>query len=279
MVVIGGGITGAGVVREAARQGMRVLLLEQKDYSWGTSSRSSKMVHGGLRYLAAGNLKLTSHSVKERERLLKEAPGLVEVLPFSWLHYKGEFPGPFIFNGLLTLYDAMAGQRYRHYLSKSEAQYRLPNINEKGLIGATCFVDAITDDSRLVLRVLKEAEQDGAVLLNYATATNVLKTDNHIGSINVTLEGQTEVLTIKAKVIVSATGAWADRFRQDLGEQAKIRPLRGSHLVLPSWRLPMAQSISMKHPGDGRSMFVYPWEGMTVIGTTDLDNPIVDSTD
>ena len=279
MVVIGGGITGAGVVREAARQGMRVLLLEQKDYSWGTSSRSSKMVHGGLRYLAAGNLKLTSHSVKERERLLKEAPGLVEVLPFSWLHYKGEFPGPFIFNGLLTLYDAMAGQRYRHYLSKSEAQYRLPNINEKGLIGATCFVDAITDDSRLVLRVLKEAEQDGAVLLNYATATNVLKTDNHIGSINVTLEGQTEVLTIKAKVIVSATGAWADRFRQDLGEQAKIRPLRGSHLVLPSWRLPMAQSISMKHPGDGRSMFVYPWEGMTVIGTTDLDNPIVDSTE
>jgi glycerol-3-phosphate dehydrogenase len=277
MVVIGGGITGAGVVREAARQGMRVLLLEQKDYSWGTSSRSSKMVHGGLRYLAAGKLKLTSHSVKERERLLKEAPGLVDVLPFSWLHYKGKFPGPFVFNGLLALYDLMAGQRYRHFLSKSEAEYQLLNINKKDLVGATCFADAVTDDSRLVLRVLKEAEQDGAVLLNYAAATNVIKTDGHIGSLSIKLEDQSEEVTIKANVIISATGAWADRFRLDLGQKAKIRPLRGSHLVLPSWRLPMAQSITMKHPVDGRSMFVYPWEGMTVIGTTDLDHPTLTS--
>jgi glycerol-3-phosphate dehydrogenase len=277
MVVIGGGITGAGVVREAARQGMRVLLLEQKDFSWGTSSRSSKMVHGGLRYLAAGNFKLTSHSVKERERLLQEAPGLVDVLPFSWLHYKGKFPGPFIFNSLLALYDLMAGQRYRHFLSKSEAQYQLLNINTENLMGVTCFADAVTDDSRLVLRVLKEAEQDGAVLLNYAAVTDVIKTEGHITSLKLKLENQPEEIIIKAKVIVSATGAWADKFRQDLGQKAKIRPLRGSHLVLPSWRLPMAQSITMKHPVDGRSMFVYPWEGMTVIGTTDLDNPVVTS--
>jgi glycerol-3-phosphate dehydrogenase len=275
MVVIGGGITGAGVVREAARQGMRVLLLEQKDFSWGTSSRSSKMVHGGLRYLASGNLKLTSHSVKERERLLQEAPGLIDILPFSWLHYKGKFPGPFIFNSLLALYDLMAGKRYRHFLSKSEAQYQLLNIDTDNLLGATCFADAVTDDSRLVLRVLKEAEQDGAVLLNYAAATDVIKTDGHIGSLKLKLENERDEIIIKAKVIVSATGAWADKFRQDLGEKAKIRPLRGSHLVLPSWRLPMAQSITMKHPVDGRSMFVYPWEGMTVIGTTDLDNPVV----
>jgi glycerol-3-phosphate dehydrogenase len=129
LVVIGGGITGAGVVREAARQGLNVLLLEQKDFSWGTSSRSSKMVHGGLRYLAAGNIKLTSHSVKERERLMDEAPGLVEILPFSWPHYKSQFPGPFIFNSLLALYYGFSGQRYRKFLNYHEAQYQLPSIN------------------------------------------------------------------------------------------------------------------------------------------------------
>ena len=273
MVVIGGGITGAGVVREAARQGLSVLLLEQKDFSWGTSSRSSKMVHGGLRYLAAGNIKLTSHSVKERERLMNEAPGLVEVMPYSWPHYKGQFPGPFVFNSLLALYDGFAGQKYRKFLSKDEAQYQLPSINTEGLVGATRFADAVTDDCRLVLRVLQESERDGATLLNYATATNVIKTGDHIGSLSVKLEGCAEELTVRAKVIVSATGAWADKFREDHGGKAKIRPLRGSHLVLQSWRLPISQSITMKHPGDGRSMFIYPWEGMTVIGTTDLDNP------
>jgi len=105
MLVIGGGITGAGIAREAARQGFNVLLLEQKDFAWGTSSRSSKMVHGGLRYLATGNLKLTSHSVKERERLMSEAPGLVDLQTYSWPHYKKKFPGPIVFNPFLALYD------------------------------------------------------------------------------------------------------------------------------------------------------------------------------
>ena len=273
MVVIGGGITGAGVVREAARQGLKVLLLEQKDFSWGTSSRSSKMVHGGLRYLVEGNFKLTSHSVKERERLMTEAPGLVEVLPFIWPHYKGGFPGPLAFNTVLAVYDGFAGQRYREYLNKDGAIYQLPNINTENLVGATRFADAVTDDSRLVMRVLQEAEKDGAVLLNYATAKNVIKNNDHIGALTVELEGSSESITIESKIIVSATGAWADKFREDLGGKAKIRPLRGSHIVLPSWRLPLFQSITMKHPGDNRSMFVYPWEGMTVIGTTDLDNP------
>lgn len=279
MVVIGGGITGAGIVREAARQGLNVLLLEQKDFSWGTSSRSSKMVHGGLRYLAAGNIKLTSHSVKERERLVNEAPGLVEIMPYSWPHYKGVFPGPFVFNTLLALYDGFAGQRYRQYLNTDEAKYQLPHINSEGLIGATRFADAVTDDSRLVLRVLKEAQLDGAVLLNYAKATNVINIDDHIGSLTIKLDEEETEITIKSKVIVSATGAWADRFRENLGAKAAIRPLRGSHLILPSWRLPTSQSITMKHPVDGRSMFIYPWEGMTVIGTTDLDNPALNITE
>ena len=275
MVIIGGGITGAGVAREAARQGLRVLLLEQKDFSWGTSSRSSKMVHGGLRYLAMGNLKLTSHSVKERERLMNEAPGLVDLLTYSWPHYEGSFPGPKVFNGLLALYDLFAGKRYRFFTKKEDVQYDLPNIRQDGLMGATRFADAVTDDSRLVMRVLSEATHDGALTINYFAASELIKEGDQVVGVLANDQLTEQSYAIKAKVVVSATGAWADKFRGDLGFAAKIRPLRGSHLLLPSWRLPVSQSITLKHPTDNRSMFIYPWEGMTVIGTTDLDNPTV----
>lgn len=275
MIVIGGGITGAGVAREAARQGLRVLVLEQRDFSWGTSSRSSKMVHGGLRYLASGNFRLTSHSVKERERLLNEAPGLVELLPYQWAHYKGQFPTPFVFNALLAFYDKFAGRRYRHYLAKEESQYQIPALKLDGLVGTTRFADAVTDDSRLVVRVLKEAVEDGAVVLNYAKVESVYQSESRVDTVRVMLEDG-QAFNANADVIVSATGAWADRFRKALGEEAKIRPLRGSHLVVPSWRFPISQSLTLKHPTDGRSMFIYPWEGMTVVGTTDLDNPDLD---
>lgn len=276
MIVIGGGITGAGIARETARQGKKVLLLEQKDFAWGTSSRSSKMVHGGLRYLAAGNLKLTSHSVKERERLMNEAPGLVELLAYSWPHYQGGFPGPKVFNGVLAVYDAFAGKRYRNFFNKQDTLYDLPFINEKNLIGSTRFADATTDDARLVMRVLDGAEQDGACVINYCKAQQLLKDNDKVSGVIVEDVVSGKNYSLKASVVVSATGAWADKFRSDLGQKPKIRPLRGSHLVLPHWRLPLAQSITLKHPEDGRSMFVYPWEGMTIIGTTDLDNPEVD---
>lgn len=276
MIVIGGGITGAGIARETARQGKKVLLLEQKDFAWGTSSRSSKMVHGGLRYLAAGNFKLTSHSVKERERLMNEAPGLVELLPYSWPHYRGGFPGPKVFNAVLAVYDAFAGKRYRNFFNKQDTIYELPFINETNLIGSTRFADATTDDARLVMRVLDEAEQDGACVLNYCKAQQLLKDNDKVSGVIVEDVASGKTYSVKASVVVSATGAWADKFRSDLGQKASIRPLRGSHLVLPHWRLPLAQSITLKHPEDGRSMFVYPWEGMTIIGTTDLDNPAMD---
>ncbi len=165
VLVIGGGITGAGIAREVARQGLKVLVLEQKDFAWGTSSRSSKMVHGGLRYLASGNLKLTSHSVKERERLMLEAPGLVDLQTFSWPHYKKKFPGPFVFNTLLAIYDFFAGKRYRKFINKQQTLFDLPGINSENLLGATQFADAVTDDSRLVMRVLQEAQDDGAQVL------------------------------------------------------------------------------------------------------------------
>ncbi len=273
MVVIGGGITGAGVAREASRQGFSVLLLEQKDFAWGTSSRSSKMVHGGLRYLATGNLKLTSHSVKERERLMTEAPGLVDLLTYSWPHYKKKFPGPFVFNSMLAIYDFFAGKRYRFFQNKENALYDLPGINSNNLIGSTRFADAVTDDARLVMRVLQEAQTDGTQALNYCQVDDLIKSSGKVIGVNATNTVSGEKYAIRAKVVVSATGAWADQLRGELGKKKEIRPLRGSHLIFPNWKLPSAQSITFSHPDDGRSMFVYSWEGMTVVGTTDLDNP------
>lgn len=273
MLVIGGGITGAGIAREAARQGMKVLLVEQRDYAWGTSSRSSKMVHGGLRYLAAGNFRLTSHSVKERERLMNEAPGLVDMMPYVWPHYKGAFPPALVFNTLLGIYDFFAGKRYRQYFRKEQAQYLLPHIRTENLTGATRFADAVTDDSRLVMRVLFEANKDGAQVINYMRAESLLEENNRVVGCQLHDALSDEKYSVRAKVVISATGAWADKFRKSLGAEGKIRPLRGSHIVVPSWRLPVSMSITLHHPDDKRALFIFPWEGMTVIGTTDLDNP------
>ena len=154
LIVVGGGISGAGILREAARRGWSCLLLEQRDFAWGTSSRSSKMVHGGLRYIAKGQLGLTRDSVRERQRLLGEAPGLVDALPFLFPHYRGKFPGPRVFGGLLGVYDALAGQRLHRYHLAAELRYLAPGLNDAELLGGTLFTDAVTDDARLVMRVL-----------------------------------------------------------------------------------------------------------------------------
>lgn len=276
LLVIGGGITGMGVAREAARQGCRVLLLEQKDFAWGTSSRSSKMVHGGLRYLASGNLRLTSHSVKERERLMNEAPGLVDLMAYSWPHYKKQFPGPFVFNALLALYDLFAGKKYRKFMTPQETSYVLPHIRQDALIGSTQFADAVTDDTRLVMRVMDEAQQDGAVCLNYTRVVDVIEKDGAIKGVKCIDERTGESYSFFGEAVVSATGAWADQLRANRGAEKQIRPQRGSHLVIPHWRFPVSQAITLKHPEDNRSMFIYPWEGTTVVGTTDLDHPEAD---
>ncbi|MEO8983999.1 MAG: FAD-dependent oxidoreductase, partial [Rhodanobacter sp.] len=135
LLVIGGGICGAGILREAARRGWRCLLLEQRDFAWGTSSRSSKMVHGGLRYIVQGQLGVTRASVRERQRLLREAPGLVEPLSFVLPHYRGGFPGRRAFGGLLTLYDALAGRRHHRYYPRAALNYLVPGLKADGLLG------------------------------------------------------------------------------------------------------------------------------------------------
>jgi glycerol-3-phosphate dehydrogenase len=285
VIVVGGGIIGAGVLREATRRGLKALLIEQRDFAWGTSSRSSKMVHGGLRYLAQGDLKLTRHSVQERERLLEEAPGLIERIGYYFLLRKGQFPGRFAMGLVLTVYDKLAGIKDHRYVDKKAVVQQYPGVRSQDLKGACYYTDTAVDDARLVLRVLQEAIQAGGHVLNYVQAKHLVKKlsvdgsgGDQISGVVVEdvacLEGEDggETLELNAPVVVNATGAWADRLRSEVIDEKRIRPLRGSHLVFPHKKLPVDASLTLFHPDDKRPVFVFPWEGATLVGTTDFDH-------
>ena len=293
MLIIGGGITGAGIAREAARRGLAVLLIEQKDFAWGTSSRSSKMVHGGLRYIASGDYKTTLLSVRERERMLSEASGLVNEMHYVMPHYKGKFPPPWIFNTLLRVYDRLAGKRYFTYFKREAFLSLNPHIKQDKFLGASQFSDAVTDDSRLVMRVLDEAMNDGAQAINYLKAESLITNEQGL-VVGATLKDTSsednahtnaQSYDVYAKVVVSATGAWADTLRMQASKQTEqsfhkqIRPSRGSHLVISQERLPLKQAYTFLHPEDKRAVFVFPWENRTVLGTTDLDHPPLDDSE
>jgi glycerol-3-phosphate dehydrogenase len=272
LLIVGGGITGAGILLEASRRGLDALLVEQRDFAWGTSSRSSKLVHGGLRYLKEGRLGLMRESVHEREAMLREAPGLVQEQPFAFADYPGRKPGRASFLLGLAIYDLMAGRRERHYVGADEFCMMAPNVRRDGLRGGICYTDAKTDDARLVLRVLQEAQLHGGVAVNYMAVKSLLRAGGKVcgAQLEDGLDGARH--EIRARLVVSATGAWADQLRAQSGAAPRLRPLRGSHLVLPAWRLPLSQAISLMHPADGRPVFAFPWEGVTLVGTTDVDH-------
>lgn len=272
ILIIGGGITGAGILREAVRLGLRALLVEQCDFAWGTSSRSSKLVHGGLRYLAQGKLRLTRASVRERKRLLAEAPGLIDPLGFLLATYRGDRPGRWTYKAGLSIYDLLALQWSHRYYSPQDFEMLAPHVERRGLKGGFRYGDAQTDDARLVLRVIREAVAAGGVALNYAAAEELVREGGRVVGARIVdrLEGRSAV--VRARVVINATGAWADRLRAQVGAPPRIRPLRGSHLIFPTWRLPVAQALSFLHPQDRRPVFIFPWEGIALVGTTDLDH-------
>jgi glycerol-3-phosphate dehydrogenase len=283
--VIGGGITGAGILREATRLGLRCLLVEQHDFAWGTSSRSSKLVHGGLRYLKEGKIGLTRAAVAERERLLEEGPGLIDPLGFLLATYQGDHPGRRIYRAGLTLYDLMALQWTHRYFSAADFQMLAPHIATAGLRGGFQYGDAQTDDARLVLRVIQEAVAAGGTALNYVAATELLtdaagqvigsRLRDEVGPQQPRADRRTA--DVHARVVINATGAWADALRGQVGATPRVRPLRGSHLIFPARKLPVAQAISFLHPLDHRPVFIFPWEGVTLVGTTDVDHGDLDS--
>ena len=280
IVVIGGGITGAGIFNMAARYGLRVLLVEARDFAFGTSSRSTKLVHGGLRYLRQGQVRVTRKSVRERERLLREAPGLVDDLGFTLAAFPGDKVPRWMIGVGLAVYDTLAGKWRHERLSRDDLLELHPALRGTEVVGGYRYHDARTDDARLVLRVLQEAAQgdDGdAIALNYARVGALLRDEaGQVHGVRITDEApgpdQGRVVEVRAKVTINATGAWVDDLRTLAGAPPRMRKIRGSHLTLPHARLPLAEALSLVHPADGRVVFAVPWEGVTIFGTTDRDH-------
>jgi glycerol-3-phosphate dehydrogenase len=284
VIVIGGGIVGAGILQEATRRGFKSLLIEQKDFAWGTSSRSSKMVHGGLRYIAQGDIKLTKHSLQERERLLKEAPGLINRMDYYFLIKQWQLPGRFIMGALLSLYDWLAGIKDHKFFGIKETIKKFPTLNPDKLKGSCYYTDTVVDDARLVTRVLQESVKAGAEVINYIKANTLIKDpdtkqligvtveDSSINTRNICGSKENKQFDLQSSVVINATGAWADKLRSEVVDEKRVRPLRGSHLIVAHVKLPVDVALTILHPRDKRPVFIFPWEGVTVIGTTDLDH-------
>lgn len=275
LIIVGGGITGAGILRQAAHAKLRAVLLEADDFASGTSSRSSKLVHGGLRYLKNAQFKVTLESVREREYLLKQGRGLVNRLGFLYSCLDGDKMPGWVFGAGLTVYDLMAGQWTHRSYDLEDTRELCPQLTTPALRGGYRYFDATTDDARLVLRLIREAVTDGGVALNYARAVSLLKAQNGqvCGVVVCDTSGEADRQTeLRAKVVVNATGAWADELRGAVQQKPRMRPLRGSHLVVPFDRLPITRAISFSHPRDGRPVMAIPWEGAILFGTTDVDH-------
>ncbi len=270
LIIVGGGITGAGILNEAARSGVKALLLEKDDFASGTSGGSSQLVHGGLRYLKSGQWRLTRDSVHERQRLLTAMPDLVEPLPFMMPIYRGEKPGKAAIKLGLWLYDRMAGAKTSRWVDAAEALNLEEGIRDKGLLGAMLYDDACTNDARLVLTLIVQACAAGATARNYTRVEAVLRAGGRVRGVAVRdADGATREL--EATVVVDATGVQAGRLSEG-GKAPKLRPLRGSHFFFAHQVLPVKQAVSWMHPRDRRPVFVYPWENVTLYGTTDLDH-------
>lgn len=278
LVIVGGGITGAGILAEAARMGKRALLVEARDFSSGTSSRSTKLVHGGLRYLRQGQVKVTRESVIERERLLREAKGLVTPLGFYLTSFRNDTMPGWMFGAGLAVYDLIARKWAHEKYGAEELVARLPCLAGAALKGGYHYYDAQTDDARLTLRVLREAVRRGGTAVNYARAIGLLRTApsnggaGRVRGIVVRDEVSGRTAEVQAPIVINATGVWADGLREKLGATRKLRPIRGSHLIFPRERLPIDEAISLLHPRDGRAVFAVPWEGVILFGTTDVDH-------
>jgi len=284
VVVVGGGITGAGVALDAASRGYSVALLERADFASGTSSRSSKLVHGGLRYLQNFDLGLVREALLERQLMVALAPHLVHPLPLVVPAFDGARPDRLMGVGL-NLYDVMSVDRDRlrsrrgdseswsperhRVISGEEVLELLPALGSREPTSGYLFYDCQTDDVRLVLTILGEAERFGAVCANRAQALNLIEREGRACGVRL-LDGESgDEFDVRAANIVNATGVWADRLT-DESELPRIRPSRGTHVILRHEDLPLIGGAIVP-AGSGRTIFALPWLGRTLVGTTDRD--------
>lgn len=277
MVIIGGGATGLGVAIDSASRGYKTLLIERYDFAKGTSSRSTKLVHGGVRYLQQGNLSLVMEALKERGILRQNAPHLVYDLPFVVPNYDW-WEAPFYGIGM-RVYDMLAGKYGfgpSRNLTREETIERLPTIETGGLRGGVVYHDGQFDDARLAINMATTAVEQGAVALNYMNVTR-LQIDGDLVTGLVARDGETEKeYTVNARVVINATGPFSDAVRQmeDPDATPMISPSQGVHIVLPKEFLPGKTAIMVPHTDDGRVLFAIPWHDHVVVGTT--DTPIQD---
>ncbi|HEY1496110.1 MAG TPA: glycerol-3-phosphate dehydrogenase/oxidase [Candidatus Solibacter sp.] len=279
IIVIGGGATGAGIAVDAASRGYAVLLLEREDFGKGTSSRSTKLVHGGVRYLEQGNISLVMEALKERGILLENAPHLVHDLPFIVPNYSW-WETPFYGIGL-KIYDLLAGKYgfgKSRILSLEETLERLPNIRQDGLRGGVVYHDGQFDDARLLIALMITAAEHGASTVNYAPVVELTRdADGFVNGV-VGLDRESgERFTAPAKVVINATGIFTDELRRmaDPEAPAMLAPSQGIHLVFDRSFLSGDTAIMVPHTTDGRVLFAIPWHGHTLVGTTDtpIDGP------
>jgi glycerol-3-phosphate dehydrogenase len=276
LLVIGGGITGAGIARDAAMRGLRTILVDQHDLGWGTSSRSSRLIHGGLRYLEHGELRLVFEASRERHILLSIAPHLVRPLPFVFpVHRRNR-----LFYWRLTagmwLYDLLAlfrNVRWHRMLGKRGVLRAEPLLRAMDLVGGARYYDAQCDDARLVLANARSAIQHGALVSNYMRVEQLEVVDGRVRGARVEDRLTGEQGKIRATTVVNATGPWCDRIRRLEFPHATplLRPTKGAHVLVPRARLGNHDALTITSPIDQRIMFILPWGDLSIIGTTDTD--------
>ncbi len=274
VLVIGGGITGAGIAHLAARRGYHVALVEKGDFASGASSKSSKLVHGGLRYLATGDYELVFQASRQRRKLRRLAPHLVWPVPFVLPVYQDSSNSWLKTIAGMWLYDALATFRNikLHQLwSARRALKREPLLNPNGLVGAARYFDCGTDDARLTLVNLVAAHRLGADIANYAQATGLLQNGGRVSGARVTDRLGGAEIEVRARVVICAAGPWTDAVLGRAGAERWLRPTKGVHIIVPRERAPSQSALAFTSPRDGRFLYLIPWLGHALIGSTETD--------
>jgi glycerol-3-phosphate dehydrogenase len=271
-LVIGGGATGLGAAVDAAARGHRVALVERSDFAQGTSSRSTKLVHGGVRYLRQGNISLVLEALRERGRLARNAPHLVRDLAFVIPNYAW-WEGPFYGIGM-KVYDQLAGRlglSPSRVLGREETLAAIPTVETENLTGGVIYHDGQFDDARLAVALAQTAENLGATVVNYCACIGLVKRDGAISGVRLRDEESGEEFAVAARAVINATGVFVDAVRRFEEPQARelVAVSQGIHLVLPKAFLPGEAAIMVPRTADGRVLFAVPWHGVVVVGTTD----------
>jgi glycerol-3-phosphate dehydrogenase len=277
VLVIGGGITGCGIARDAALRGLSVALVEKSDFASGTSSRSSRLIHGGVRYLEHGHLHLVFESSAERRRLLRLAPHLVRPLEFTWPVYRGARIPRWKLGAGLMLYDLLALFRNvgrHHRLSRDAVLAREPTLRADDLLGGASYFDAATNDARLTLANAIGAAEAGAVVMNHAPVTALSMERGRVVGATVQDALTQATVDVRARVVVNATGPWSDALRRldaspSGGTATRVRGSKGAHIAVPRTRIGNRDAVTLLSPSDGRVFFVLPAAHHAIVGTTD----------